>query len=77
MRGKGDDPRGLLTDGESIIVGTGARIEFTCCDCGLVHSIWPSYDAVSRFVALMLVRDEDRTRVARRKMRRKKEGVFK
>ena len=71
------DPRSVLSDGESIIVPAGNHVELVCCDCALVHDVWPSYDAQARMISLMFVRNNDKTKVARRKKRRKKEGIFK
>lgn len=71
------DPRSVLSDGESIIVPAGDHIELVCCDCALVHDLCPSYDAGARMVSLMFVRNNDKTKVARRKKRRRKEGIFK
>ena len=69
--------RSVVSDGESIIVPAGHHIPLTCCDCGLVHDLWPSYDPRSRLVSMMFVRNDEATKKARRKKRRKKEGVFK
>ena len=71
------DPRSVLSDGESIIVPAGNHIELVCCDCALVHDVWPSYDAQNRMISLMFVRNDDKTKPKRRKKRRKKEGIFK
>jgi hypothetical protein len=73
----GSDDRHHKSDGESIIVPAGAHVSMICCDCGLVHNVWPSYDPVTRQVSMMFVRNTDDTKVERRKMRRKKQGVFK
>ena len=71
------DDRSILSDGECIIVGAGKHISLRCCDCGLVHDVWPSYDADKRMVSIMFVRDDDETKKVRRPLRRKGEGIFK
>lgn len=70
-------PRSSLVDGESCIGPVGQHQILTCCDCGLAHSIWPSYDAQTQQVSIMFVRNNKETKIARRKLRRKREGVFK
>ena len=69
--------RSSLADGESCIGPVGCHQQLSCCDCGLVHNIWPSYDPQTKQVSIMFVRDEKETKVARRSLRRKKAGVFK
>ena len=71
------DDRNIVSDGESIIVPPGHHVGLICCDCGLVHDIWPSYDAQRRMISIMFVRDDDETKAARKKKRRKREGIFK
>ena len=71
------DTRDILSDGECIIVGAGKHVVLRCCDCGLVHDVWPSYDARNRMVSIMFVRDNEDTNKARRAMRRRGDGMFK
>ena len=71
------DEREVVSDGESIIVPAGHHVVLQCCDCGLVHDIWPSYDAQRRRVSIMFVRNNEETKLAQRKMKRNRTGVFK
>lgn len=71
-----EDLRSTLWDGESIIVSAGDHVELVCCDCALVHDVFPSYDPNNRKIALMFLRNDEKTKPKRRKKRRKKEGVF-
>jgi len=69
--------RSSIGNGESLIGITGERMCFTCCDCGLAHDIWPSYDPRERRIALLMKRNEGETNKARRRLKRNKEGIFK
>ena len=69
--------RSHLVDGESIITPTGVHRRLVCCDCGLVHDIWPSYDPEAQQVSIMIVRNDEETKPQRTRLRRKRAGVFK
>lgn len=69
-------PRSSLVDGESVIGPVGKHISLICCDCGLAHSIWPSYDPDTKQISIMFVRDNKATKVPRQKLKRKRLGVF-
>ena len=68
--------RSSIGNGESLIGITGERMCFSCCDCGLAHDIWPTYDAQERRVALLMKRNEKETKICRRRLKRNKEGIF-
>ena len=72
-----NDPRSIVSDGESIIVPVGHHVDLRCCDCGLVHDIWPSYDPSKRMISIMFVRNDEKTKKVRMRKRRRKEGIFK
>lgn len=72
-----NDERNRLIDGESIIGPPGGHRRLVCCDCGLVHDIWPSYDPDVQQVSIMIVRNDEETKPERNRLRRKRAGVFK
>ena len=65
------DKRNIHMDGESIIVAAGHRVEIECCDCGLVHTTWASYDPQSYMVSITTFRNEELTKKAHRKIQRR------
>ena len=69
--------RSTLIDGESVIGRVGEHKVLICCDCGLVHDIWPSYDPSTKQVSIMFVRDSKETKVHRSKLLAKRAGAFK
>ena len=69
--------RDTLVDGESVIGKVGVHKVLICCDCGLVHDIWPSYDPSTRQISIMFVRDNERTKKQRRRLLAKRVGAFK
>ena len=72
-----DNKRSNLVDGESIIGPPGVHQKFVCCDCGLVHDLWPSYDPTTIQVSIMFVRNDKDTKPERTRLRRNRIGVFK
>ena len=72
-----NDERNHLVDGESVIGPPGVHQRLVCCDCGLVHDIWPSYDPRAKQVSIMFVRNNEETKPERTRLRRKRAGVFK
>ena len=67
-----DNLRSQAFDGESIITRAGAHIEIVCCDCGLVHDVWNSYDPTKRMTSLMFVRNNERSKEVRKERKKKK-----
>ena len=57
--------RTSMSNGESLITKVGECVLFTCCDCGLTHDIWPSYDPQARMVSLLMKRNDNETKKAR------------
>jgi len=64
--------RNHYRDGESIIVKCGHRVEIVCCDCGLTHTTWASYDPQNGLVSITTFRNEELTKKEKRKIARKK-----
>ena len=72
-----DYDRSHLVDGECAIVPVGKHHQLSCCDCGLVHDIWPSYDPIVKMVSIMFVRNSKTTQSERARLKRNRTGVFK
>ncbi len=66
------DERNIYRDGESMIIGAGHRMEIVCCDCGLTHTTWASYDPQTTMVSITTFRNEELTKKEKRKIARKK-----
>ena len=64
--------RDMYRDGESIIVKCGHNLDIECCDCGLVHTTWASYDPQNGLVSITSRRNEELTKKAHRRINRRK-----
>ena len=68
--------RSVHMNGESLIVKAGYRFDEVCCDCGLTHMTWVSYDPQIGMVSITSIRDEEKTKKNRKKLKKQKKERF-